>query len=312
MTTSTSRGKRKTAAERRKRALAEVPESSGVTRDRKDKMAAFFAAESSREGSFSAAPEVGERPAGDDDQGGKQPVTEAAIREEAAAVTVTQAEEKTMEKPAETATPVEGEAAMTTPAEETPVGDAPIAEALAGESADGVAAEPESTPESAVESTSEPVIADRPESVDTAEMEHTTENHLVKGEKQMADAQEQRVVQQQAEAGTGGMVSFVALFVAIAALALVWFYASTSTGSPSVLSDLQKSKGALTARIDAIDAKVDALNAKLVEAEKAKLQKSVAASVEALETMAANAEGEVAEALKKMQADLQKMIDGVK
>ncbi|MBN2333685.1 MAG: hypothetical protein JXO49_09460 [Deltaproteobacteria bacterium] len=108
--------------------------------------------------------------------------------------------------------------------------------------------------------------------------------------------------------GGSNMVGFVALFAAIAALALVWFYASTATGSPSVLNDLQKSKVELVEKIDALDAKVSALDAKFVAAEKAKLVKSVNDSLEAINALAANADPKTAELLKKMQVEMQKSL----
>jgi predicted nucleotidyltransferase len=283
--------------------LAEVPESAGVTADKKDKMAAFFTADTGREESVPAAPEADERSAGDGIRAEEQPVT-AAIQPEESPVTATQAEEETMEKPAEMDVPAGG-------AEKALEPEPHKADTVEKEKPQTVAEDTAAVPE--LVPGSQPLDKERqPNIAETADMGHTTENHLVKGEKQMADAQEQKTVQQQAGAGSGGMVSYVALFVAIAALALVWFYASTSTGSPSVLSDLQKSKVVQAARIDAVEAKIDAVNAKLVESQKVKLQRTLAASVEALDTMAANTEGDKAEALKKMKADLQKMLADVK
>ncbi|NIA20106.1 MAG: hypothetical protein GWP07_06730 [Xanthomonadaceae bacterium] len=141
------------------------------------------------------------------------------------------------------------------------------------------------------------------------EQDNRNENNLVKGGKIMS---EQEQVVQQTESGGSNLVGFVALFAAIAALALVWFYASTSTGSPSVLSALQKSKVTMVEKIDALDAKVDALEAKMVAAEKEKLAKSVNSSMEALDKLAANADPKTAAMLKKMKAEMEKMVTEVK
>jgi len=150
-----------------------------------------------------------------------------------------------------------------------------------------------------------------PESVGRQDIEqdNKNENILVKGGKVMS---EQEQVVQQTESGGSNLIGFVALFAAIAALALVWFYASTSTGSPSVLSDLQKSKVTLVEKIDALDAKVDALEAKMVAAEKEKLAKSVNSSMEALDKLAASADPKTAAMLKKMRAEMEKMVTDVK
>ncbi|MCK4378605.1 MAG: hypothetical protein KAW01_04645 [Deltaproteobacteria bacterium] len=141
------------------------------------------------------------------------------------------------------------------------------------------------------------------------EQDNRNENNLVKGGKIMS---EQEQVVQQTESGGSNLVGFVALFAAIAALALVWFYASTSTGSPSVLNELQKSKVTLAEKIDALDAKVDALEAKMVAAEKEKLAKSVNSSMEALDKLAATADPKTAAMLKKMKAEMEKMVTEVK
>jgi hypothetical protein len=141
------------------------------------------------------------------------------------------------------------------------------------------------------------------------EQDDNNENNLVKGGKVMS---EQEQVVQQTESGGSNLVGFVALFAAIAALALVWFYASTSTGSPSVLNELQKSKVILAEKIDALDAKVDALEAKMVADEKEKLATSVNSSMEALDKLAATADPKTAAMLKKMKAEMEKMVTEIK
>ncbi len=141
------------------------------------------------------------------------------------------------------------------------------------------------------------------------EQDDKNENNLVKGGKVMSEKEE---MVQQTESGGSNLVGFVALFAAIAALTLVWFYASTSTGSPSVLNSLQKSKVTMAQKIDALDARVDTLEAKMVAAEKEKLAKSVNASMEALDKLAANADAKTAAMLKKMKAEMEKMVTEVK
>jgi len=140
--------------------------------------------------------------------------------------------------------------------------------------------------------------------------DNKNENNLVKGGKVMSE--QEQMVQQTESGGGSNLIGFVALFAAIAALALVWFYASTATGSPSVLSELQKSKVSLAEKIDALDAKVDALDAKIVAAEKEKLAKSVNSSMEALDKLAANADPKTAAMLKKMKAEMEKMVVEIK
>lgn len=140
--------------------------------------------------------------------------------------------------------------------------------------------------------------------------DNKNENNLVKGGKVMSE--QEQMVQQTESGGGSNLIGFVALFVAIAALALVWFYASTATGSPSVLSNLQKSKVSLAQKIDALDAKVDALEAKMVAADKEKLAKSVNSSIEVLDKLAANADPKTAAMLKKMKAEMEKMVTEVK
>ena len=142
------------------------------------------------------------------------------------------------------------------------------------------------------------------------EQDDNNEKNLVKGGKVMSE--QEQVVQQTESGGGSTLVGYVALFAAIAALALVWFYASTSTGSPSVLSALQKSKVTLAQRIDALDAKVDALEAKGVADEKERLAKSVNSSMEVLDKLAANADPKTAAMLKKMKAEMEKMVTEVK
>ena len=156
------------------------------------------------------------------------------------------------------------------------------------------------------------VVETSPETVGKQDIEHgdNNENNLVKGGKAMSEQEEQVV--QQTESGGSNLVGFVALFAAIAALALVWFYASTSTGSPSVLNALQKSKVTLAQKIDALDAKVNALEAKMVAAEKEKLAKSVNASMEAIDKLAATADPKTAAMLKKMKAEMGKLVTEVK
>ncbi len=131
-------------------------------------------------------------------------------------------------------------------------------------------------------------------------------NNLVKGGKVMSE-KEQVVVKK--ESG-GNLLGVVALFASIAALALVWFYVSTSTGgmSPSVLTGLQKSEAKLAVQIETLTKKVDALEAKMMAAEKEKLAKSVAASMEALKKLEATADPKTAEMLQKMEAEMQKML----
>jgi len=141
------------------------------------------------------------------------------------------------------------------------------------------------------------------------EQDNNNENNLAKGGKVMSEKEQ---VVQQTESGGSNLVGFIALFAAIAALALVWFYASTSTGSPSVLNSLQKSKVTMAQKVDALDAKVDALEAKMVAAEKEKLAKSVNSSMEALDKLAANADPKTAAMLKKMKAEMEKMVTEVK
>ncbi|MBW1645369.1 MAG: hypothetical protein JRJ56_03435 [Deltaproteobacteria bacterium] len=133
------------------------------------------------------------------------------------------------------------------------------------------------------------------------------ENNLVKGGKIMSE-KEQVVVKK--ESGGGNLLGLVALFASIAALALVWFYVSTSSGgsSPSVLTGLQKSQAKLAVQVEALSKKVDSLEAKLVAAEKEKLAKSVASSLEALKKLEATADPKTAEMLKKMEAEMQKML----
>ena len=141
------------------------------------------------------------------------------------------------------------------------------------------------------------------------EQDNNNKNNLVKGGKVMG---EQEQVVQQTESGGSNLVGFVALFAAVAALALVWFYASTSTGSPSVLSALQKNKVAMAQKIDALDAKVDAMEAKMVATEKEKLAKSVNSSMEAIDKLAATADPKTAAMLKKMKAEMGKLVAEVK
>ena len=141
------------------------------------------------------------------------------------------------------------------------------------------------------------------------EQDDKNKNNSVKGGKVMSEKEE---MVQQTESGGSNLVGFVALFAAIAALALVWFYASTSTGSPSVLNSLQKSKVMMAQKIDALDAKVDALEAKMVAAEKGKLVQSVHSSEEILDKLAATSDPETAAMLKEMKAELEKMLTAVK
>ncbi|MEA2107848.1 MAG: hypothetical protein U9P07_00295, partial [Pseudomonadota bacterium] len=141
------------------------------------------------------------------------------------------------------------------------------------------------------------------------EQDDKNENNLVKGGKVMS---EQEQVVQQTESGGSNLVGFVALFAAIAALVLVWFYASTSTGSPSVLNGLQKSQVDLAQKIDVLEAKVDAFEAKMEAAEKEKLAKSVNSSMEALDELAATADPKTAAMLKKMKAEMEQMVTEVK
>ncbi len=123
----------------------------------------------------------------------------------------------------------------------------------------------------------------------------------------------EQVVQQPAPSdGGSNVVGFVALFAAIAALGLVWFFASTTTGSPSVLKELRTHEAALVKQVDALSAKVDALEAKMRAAEKEKLVKSVNSSLEAIDKLAADADPKTAAMLKEMKAEMEKLAAGMK
>ncbi|MEA3241147.1 MAG: hypothetical protein U9P37_06210 [Pseudomonadota bacterium] len=174
----------------------------------------------------------------------------------------------------------------------------------------------ETSPE-AVE-TSPEAVETSPEAVETSpeavgkqdiEQDDKNKNNLVKGGKVMS---EQEQVVQQTESGGSNLVGFIALFAAIAALVLVWFYASTSTGSPSVLNGLQKSQVDLAQKIDVLEAKVDAFETRMEVAEKEKLAKSVNSSMEALDELAATADPKTAAMLKKMKAEMEQMVTEIK
>lgn len=173
------------------------------------------------------------------------------------------------------------------------------------------AAKPVSTVGAKKKIATPPKAETSPETVgkENIKQDDKNKNNLVKGGTIMSEKEQ---VVQQTESGGSNLVGFVALFAAIAALGLVWFYASTSTGSPSVLNELQKSKVSLAQKIDALDAKVDAMEAKMAAAEKEKLAKSVNSSMEALDKLAATADPKTAAMLKKMKAEMGKMVTEVK
>ncbi len=184
------------------------------------------------------------------------------------------------------------------------VSSLPADPAAAKPAAAAVKKKKEPTPEKAKASPAKTVKKDAPQA------DKSRESSAKGG---AATGGKEQVAQQPAPSGGGSsVVGYVALFAAIAALGLVWFFASTTTGSPSVLKELRTHEAALVKQVDALSAKVDALEAKMKAAEKEKLVKSVNSSLEAIDKLAADADPKTAEALKKMKAEMEKLAAGMK